>query len=323
MTIVLSIVAILVAVVLMGLLAIKAIKIIPEAHKANVERLGRFRKTLEPGLNFVAPGLDKVKPLIDLREIEVPLTDQRVITKDHLVVHIDAVLFYQVTDPHAANYEIDDYATAIEQLSATMLRNVIGTMELEQTLTSHAEINDTLRSAVDDASGKWGIRVTRVEIKALRPASSIMDAMEQQYRAQRAKRAAVLVAEGEKQAAILRADGQAAAIEKVCKAIHDGKPDPDLLAYQFVQALPQVAQSQGSSVWVIPSDVTTALRNLSSAFGNSHGDLGAGRAPDTPPPGPQPAPGPPAARSAGDGGPIRQEPGDGAKPDTGAPLKAV
>jgi len=323
MTEALYIIAVLAVVALMGLLAVKAVKIIPEAHKANVERLGRFRKTLEPGLNFVAPGLDKVRPLIDLRETEVPLTDQRVITKDHLVVHIDAVLFYQVTDPHAANYEIDDYATAIGQLSATMLRNVIGTMELEQTLTSHAEINDALRGAVDEASGRWGIRVSRVEIKALRPASSIMDAMEKQYRAQRAKHAAVLVAEGDKQAAILRADGQAAAIEKIFKAIHDGRPDPELLAYQFVQALPQLAQSQGSSVWVIPSDVTTALKNLSSAFGNSPADPGAGRAPGMPPPRLQPAPGPPAARSADDGGPMRQEPGDGAKPDPGAPLKAV
>ena len=218
------------------------------------------------------------------------------------MVHIDTVLFYQVTDPQKANYEIDDYATAIGQLSTTILRSVIGSMDLEQTLTSRDKINDKLRDVLDEASGKWGIRVTRVEIKALHPASSIMDAMEKQYRAQRAKHAAILVAEGQKQAAILKADGDAAAIGKVFKAIHDGKPDPELLAYQFVQALPQVAQSQGSSVWVIPSDVTTALRNLSSAFGDSHGEPG-GRGPDVPPPGPGPSPS--DLRSAGNGGPIR------------------
>jgi regulator of protease activity HflC (stomatin/prohibitin superfamily) len=300
--IVLAVVAVVAVVILVLLYAIKAIKIIPQAHAANVERLGRFRTTLQAGLNFVVPVLDKVKPLIDLRETEVSFTDQRVITEDHLVVHIDTVLFYQVTDPQKANYEIDDYATAIGQLSTTILRSVIGSMDLEQTLTSRDKINDKLRDVLDEASGKWGIRVTRVEIKALHPASSIMDAMEKQYRAQRAKHAAILVAEGQKQAAILKADGDAAAIEKVFKAIHDGKPDPELLAYQFVQALPQVAQSQGSSVWVIPSDVTTALRNFSSAFGNSHGEPG-GRGPDVPPPGPGPSPS--DLRSAGGGGPIR------------------
>ena len=209
------------------------------------------------------PFLDRVKPLIDLREQVVSFEDQPVITEDNLVVHIDTVLFFQVTDPRAADYEIVDYAAAIEKLSATMLRSVIGGMDLEQTLTSRDRINTMLRGVLDEASGKWGIRVTRVEIKALDPAPSIMDAMEKQYRAQREKRAAILVAEGEKQAAILKSEGQAAAIEKVFKAIHEGHPDPELLAYQYVQALPQVAQSPGSTVWVIPSEVTTALRTLS------------------------------------------------------------
>jgi SPFH domain / Band 7 family len=136
---------------------------------------------------------------------------------------------------------------------------------------------------LDEASGKWGIRVTRVEIKAIDPAPSIMDAMEKQYRAQREKRAAILVAEGEKQAAILKSEGQAGAIEKVFKAIHEGHPDPELLAYQYVQALPQVAQSEGSTVWMIPSEVTTALRTLSSAFGDSHGANDVGRGPDVRP----------------------------------------
>ena len=275
--IVLTIVLILLAVAFIVLLVVRAIQIIPQARAANVERFGRYRRTLVAGLNFVVPFLDRVKPLIDLREQVVSFEDQPVITEDNLVVHIDTVLFFQVTDPRAADYEIVDYAQAIDQLSATMLRSVIGSMDLEQTLTSRDKINTMLRGVLDEASGKWGIRVTRVEIKAIDPAPSIMDAMEKQYRAQREKRAAILVAEGNKQAAILKSEGQAGAIEKVFKAIHDSKPDPELLAYQYVQALPQIAQSQGSTMWMIPSEVTTALRTLSSAFGNSHGVRGVGR----------------------------------------------
>jgi regulator of protease activity HflC (stomatin/prohibitin superfamily) len=307
---------VLVAAVLAALLAIKTVRVIPQARAANVERFGRYRKTLQAGLNFVVPFLDRIKPLIDLREQVVSFEDQPVITEDNLVVHIDTVLFFQVTDPRAADYEIVDYATAIEQLSATMLRSVIGSMDLEQTLTSRDRINAMLRGVLDEASGKWGIRVTRVEIKALDPAPSIMDAMEKQYRAQREKRAVILVAEGEKQSAILKSEGQAAAIEKVFKAIHDGKPDPELLAYQYVQALPQVAQSQGSTVWVIPSEVTTALRTLSSAFGDGHGNSGAGRELDAPSPGLRQMPGRSGARPAGDGGPMGEEPDDGGKTGT-------
>jgi len=319
---VLGIILALVAVVLVVLLAVKAIQIIPQARAANVERFGRYRRTLQPGLNIIVPLLDRVKPLIDLREQVVSFEDQPVITEDNLVVHIDTVLFFQVTDPRAADYEIVDYPTAIEQISATMLRSVIGSMDLEQTLTSRDRINAMLRGALDEASGKWGIRVTRVEIKAIDPASSIMDAMEKQYRAQREKRAAILVAEGEKQAAILKSEGQAVAIEKVFKAIHEGHPDPELLAYQYVQALPQVAQSQGSSVWVIPSEVTTALRTLSNAFGGSHGGPDVGYGPDVPPPGPRPMP-VSEVRPAGDGGPAAGEPDDGEKPGAGRPPKAA
>jgi regulator of protease activity HflC (stomatin/prohibitin superfamily) len=310
----LVIVVVLVVVALVALLLIKTVKIIPQARAANVERFGRYRRTLVAGLNLVVPFLDRVKPLIDLREQVVSFADQPVITEDNLVVHIDTVLFFQVTDPRAADYEIVDYATAIEQLSATMLRSVIGSMDLEQTLTSRDRINTMLRGVLDEASGKWGIRVTRVEIKALDPAPSIMDAMEKQYRAQREKRAAILVAEGEKQSAILKSEGQAAAIEKVFKAIHDGKPDPELLAYQYVQALPQVAQSPGSTVWVIPSEVTTALRTLGSAFGNGHEGPGADRQPDAPSSGLRPMPGRPGT----DLGPDAN-----AKPGTDMPAKAA
>jgi regulator of protease activity HflC (stomatin/prohibitin superfamily) len=323
MTAALVVVLVLIAVALMALLAIKTVQIIPQARAANVERFGRYRRTLEAGLNFVVPFLDRVKPLIDLREQVVSFADQPVITEDNLVVHIDTVLFFQVTDPRAADYEIVDYATAIEQLSATMLRSVIGSMDLEQTLTSRDRINAMLRGVLDEASGKWGIRVTRVEIKALDPAPSIMDAMEKQYRAQREKRAAILVAEGEKQSAILKSEGQAVAIEKVFKAIHEGKPDPELLAYQYVQALPQVAQSQGSTVWVIPSEVTTALRTLSSAFGNSHEDGGVGRGPEMPPTGPRPVSGLSGAQPAVDRSPAAGDPDGGSEPGTGVPPKAA
>jgi regulator of protease activity HflC (stomatin/prohibitin superfamily) len=316
----LGIILVVIAAVLVVLLVVKAIQIIPQARAANVERLGQYRRTLQPGPNLILPFLDRVKPLIDLREQVVSFEDQPVITEDNLVVHIDTVLFFQVTDPRAADYEIVDYPTAIEQVSATMLRSVIGSMDLEETLTSRDRINANLRGVLDDASGKWGIHVTRVEIKAIDPAPSIMDAMEKQYRAQREKRAAILVAEGEKQAAILKSEGQATAIEKVFKAIHEGHPDPELLAYQYVQALPQVAQSQGSTVWVIPSEVTTALRTLSNAFGDSHGSHEVSRGPDVPPPRPVPMS---ETRPAGEGDPAEGGPDDGEKRGAGGPPKAA
>ena len=182
-------------------------RIVPQAKARNVERLGRYRKTLEPGMNVIIPFVDRVKPLIDLREQVVSFTGQRVITEDNLVVTIDTVLFFQVTDPRAADYEIVNYIQAIEQLTATMLRSVIGSMDLEQTLTSRDKINTLLRGVLDDASGKWGIRVTRVEIRAIDPPQSVKDAMEKQMRAEREKRAAILTAEGVRQSQILTADG--------------------------------------------------------------------------------------------------------------------
>src|ERR1700761_6316236 len=275
--------------VLLILVVLRSVRIIPQARARNVERFGRYRKTLEPGMNFIIPFVDRVKPLIDLREQVVSFKGQPVITEDNLVVLIDTVLFFQVTDPRAADYEIVDYIGAIEQITATMLRSVIGSMDLEKTLTSRDKINTLLRGVLDDASGKWGIRVTRVEIKAIDPPKSVKDAMEKQMRAEREKRAAILTAEGvrqskiltaegekqsailtaegAKQGAILRAEGQAQAIAAVFQAVHDNDPDPKLLAYQYLQTLPQLAQGQGNTFWVIPSEVTTALRSVASAFG--------------------------------------------------------
>jgi len=184
-----------VVVLLVLLIALRTVRIVPQARARNVERFGRYRKTLEPGLNFIIPGIDRVKSFIDLREQVVSFLGQPVITEDNLVVKIDTVLFFQVTDPRAADYEIVNYIQAIEQLTATMLRSVIGSMDLEVTLTSRDKINTMLRGVLDDASGKWGIRVTRVEIKAIDPPKSVIDAMEKQMRAEREKRAAILTAE--------------------------------------------------------------------------------------------------------------------------------
>jgi regulator of protease activity HflC (stomatin/prohibitin superfamily) len=306
-----ALIAAAVVVLLMFILVVKTVRIVPQARARNIERFGRYRKTLEPGMNFIIPFVDRVKPLIDLREQVVAFKGQPVITEDNLVVLIDTVLFFQVTDPRAADYEIVNYIQAIEQITATMLRSVIGNMDLEQTLTSRDKINTMLRSVLDDASGKWGLRVTRVEIKAIDPPKSVIDAMEKQMRAEREKRAAILTAEGvrqskiltaegekqssilraegDKQSQILRAEGQAQAIGTVFQAVHLNDADPKVLAYQYLQTLPQLAQAEGNTFWVIPSEVTTALKTLSSAFSSESASL---------PVGPQARPGQVAAAAA-------------------------
>src|ERR1022692_3554080 len=307
------VIAVIVAVVVMVTVT-RSVRIVPQARARNVERLGRYRKTLEPGLNFVIPMIDRVKPMIDLREQVVSFNGAPVITEDNLVVLIDTVLFFQVTDPRAADYEIVNYIQAIEQITATMLRSVIGSMDLEQTLTSRDKINALLRGVLDDASGKWGIRVTRVEIKAIEPPKSVIEAMEKQMRAEREKRAAILNAEGvrqskiltaegekqsqilgaegERQGSILRSEGQAQAIGTVFQAVHDGDADPQVLAYQYLQTLPQLAQAAGNTVWVIPSEVTSALKMVTSAFDGSASGNGAPAQPPAQPPAAAPAPAP-------------------------------
>ncbi|GAA4525275.1 MULTISPECIES: SPFH domain-containing protein [Nonomuraea] len=270
---------------------LKAVRIVPQARARNVERLGRYSRTLKPGLNFVIPYIDRVYPVIDLREQVVSFRPQPVITEDNLVVEIDTVLYFQVTDPRAAAYEIANYIQAVEQLTVTTLRNVVGSMDLESTLTSRDTINSQLRGVLDEATGKWGIRVNRVEIKAIDPPKTIKDAMEKQMRAERDKRAAILTAEGQRQsqiltaegekqsrilraegtrsAAILEAEGQSRAIDQVFQAVHRNDPDPKLLAYQYLQVLPQLAQGEGNTFWVIPSEVTSALQGVSKAFTES------------------------------------------------------
>ncbi|MFN8136162.1 MAG: SPFH domain-containing protein [Propionicimonas sp.] len=282
----------------------KTVRIIPQARAGIVERFGKYRSTLPAGLNIVVPFVDRVRYMIDLREQVVSFPPQPVITEDNLVVSIDTVIYFQVTDPVAATYEIANYIQAIEQLTMTTLRNIVGGMDLEETLTSRDQINTGLRGVLDEATGKWGIRVNRVELKGIDPPPSIKDSMEKQMRADRDKRAAILTAEGERQsailtaegskqsailtaegareaqilraqadreAAILRAQGEGQAIQTVFQAIHDGRPDQSLLAYQYLQMMPKIAEGQSNKVWVIPSEFNKALEGLGSTLSQLQG----------------------------------------------------
>ena len=272
----------------------RAIRIIPQAYAGVVERLGRYQRTLSPGLNILVPFIDRVLPLVDMREQVVSFPPQPVITEDNLVVSIDTVVYFQVTEARAATYEINNYLGAVEQLTTTTLRNVVGGLNLEQALTSRDNINGQLRIVLDEATGKWGIRVSRVELKAIDPPVSIQSSMEKQMRAERDRRAAILTAEGskqsqileaegrrqaeilkaegDKQAQILRAEGESAAITSVFQAIHDGNPDDKLLAYQYLQTLPKISDSASSKLWIIPSEFTEALKSMSAGFAPRRND---------------------------------------------------
>ena len=311
-----------VAVAILVLIALsRTVRIVPQARAGIVERLGRYSKTLDAGLAVLVPFVDRLRPLIDLREQVVSFPPQPVITADNLVVGIDTVLYFQITDAKAATYEIANYIQGVEQLTVTTLRNVVGNLQLEQALTSRDHINDQLRGVLDEATGKWGIRVNRVEIKAIDPPTSIQDSMEKQMRADRDKRAAILTAEGFKQsqiltaegeragailkaegdaqAAVLRADGEAQAIQRVFDAIHAGNPDQKLLAYQYLQVLPQIARGDANKVWIVPSELGDALKGIGGVLGHITGD-------DEPPP-PAPAPAHPGPAPRG-GQPARPQP---------------
>jgi regulator of protease activity HflC (stomatin/prohibitin superfamily) len=314
---VVALIALVVVLLFALFVASQTIRIIPQARAGVVERLGRYSRTLQPGLTIVLPFIDRVKPLIDLREQVVGFPPNGVITEDNVTVNIDTVLYFTITDPKSASYEVANPLQAIEQLTVTTLRNVIGGLTLEQALTSRDQINTQLRIVLDEATGRWGIRINRVELKAVDPPAGIQEAMEKQMRAERDRRAAILTAEGSKQAqilnaegekqsavlraegaksaAILRAEGEAQAIGTVFEAIHKGDPDPKLLSYQYLQMLPKIAQGDANKVWVIPSEFTRALNNISGAFGDPGGDA----APAAPPPAP-PAP-PTTPRQLDDG----------------------
>ncbi|KQY64394.1 MULTISPECIES: SPFH domain-containing protein [unclassified Nocardioides] len=277
----------------------KTVRIVPQARAGIVERFGKYKGSLPAGLNIVVPFIDKVRYMIDLREQVVSFPPQPVITEDNLVVSIDTVIYFQVTDPVAATYEIANYIQAVEQLTMTTLRNIVGGMDLEETLTSRDAINSRLRGVLDEATGKWGIRVNRVELKGIDPPPSIKDSMEKQMRADREKRAVILTAEGQRQAAILtaegskqsailsaegdreslilraqadresqilRAQGEGQAIQTVFQAIHDGRPDQSLLAYQYLQMMPKIAEGDANKVWIVPSEIGKALEGLGSTM---------------------------------------------------------
>ena len=266
----------------------RSVRIVRQQRMDVVERLGRYSRTLSPGLNILVPFIDRVRASVDMREAVVSFPPQPVITADNLVVSIDTVLYFRPIDPVRATYEIANFLQAIEQLTVTTLRNVIGSMDMETALTSREEINRHLSGVLDETTGRWGIKVTRVEIKAIEPPPSIRDAMEKQMRAERDRRAAILNAEGvkqsqiltadgERQAAILRAqgerearilqaEGQAKAISTVFNAVHTSDPDPKVLAYQYLQALPQIAQGQANKLWIIPAEMTKSLEGISNVL---------------------------------------------------------
>ncbi len=283
-----SLISVALLVLIFVVITARSIRIVPQASAGIVERLGRFNRVLGPGVAILIPFVDRLKPLIDMRERVVSFPPQPVITEDNLVVSIDTVIYFQVTDPKAATYEIQDFIQGIEQLTVTTLRNVVGGLDLEAALTSRDSINATLRGVLDDATGKWGVRVNRVELKAIDPPASVQESMEKQMRAERDKRATILTAEGDKQsqiltaegarqaeilraegdaqAAVLRAKGEAEAIEKVFKAIHDADADDRVLAYQYIQQLKEIADGQASKIWVIPAELSGAAQKIAQAF---------------------------------------------------------
>jgi regulator of protease activity HflC (stomatin/prohibitin superfamily) len=285
---VVEIIVIVVVVLMLVIVFARTIRIVPQARAGIVERLGRYHRTLSPGLAILVPFMDHLNPLIDLREQVVSFPPQPVITADNLVVQIDTVLYFTVTDPRAATYEIANPLQGIEQITVTTLRNVVGGMTLETALTSRDHVNTTLRGVLDDATDKWGIRINRVEIKSIDPPGTIQEAMEKQMRADRDKRATILTAEGEKQsqiltaegeqqaavltaegakqAAILRAEGEAKVIDTVFTAIHQANPDQQLLSYQYLQMLPKLAEGTANTVFVIPSEFADAFNGLTKTL---------------------------------------------------------
>ncbi|WP_078315877.1 SPFH domain-containing protein [Mycobacterium sp. D16Q16] len=303
---------VLIVLIILGVtIVLKSVALVPQAEAAVIERLGRYSKTVSGQLTILVPFVDRIRAKVDLRERVVSFPPQPVITEDNLTVNIDTVVYFQVTNPQAAVYEISNYIVGVEQLTTTTLRNVVGGMTLEQTLTSRDQINGQLRGVLDEATGRWGLRVARVELRSIDPPPSVQESMEKQMKADREKRAMILSAEGARQAAILSAEGQkqaqilaaegsrqsailaaegerqsrilraegeraaqylqaqgqAKAIEKVFAAVKSGKPTPELLAYQYLQTLPKMAQGEANKVWLIPSDFGSALQGFTKLLG--------------------------------------------------------
>ncbi|MFW0785663.1 SPFH domain-containing protein [Gordonia sp. CPCC 206044] len=312
-----GLVVLVLAVLLVVVVLVKSVALIPQAEAAVIERLGRYTRTVSGQLTLLLPFIDRIRARVDIRERVVSFPPQPVITEDNLTLSIDTVVYFQVTNPRSAVYEIDNYIAGVEQLTITTLRNVVGGMTLEETLTSRDSINNQLRGVLDEATGRWGLRVSRVELKSIMPPPSIQESMEKQMKADREKRATILAAEGQRESAIktaegnkqsqilaaegakqaailgaeaerqsrilraqgdrassyLRAQGEAKAVEKTFAAIKAARPTPELLAYQYLQQLPEMAKGEGSKVWVVPSDFGSALQGFAKSFG-AQGDDG-------------------------------------------------
>lgn len=295
-----ALVAWVIVIIVVATVLVRCVRVIRQQQVGVVERLGKFKRTLDPGPHLLVPLLDTVRYTMDMREAVVPFPPQGVITEDNLMVSIDSVIYFQIVDPVRAAYEAQNYIQAIEQLTMTTLRNIIGGLDLEQTLTSREEINQKLRAVLDEATGKWGIKVNRVELRSIEPPATIRDAMEKGARAERDKRATILLAEGQRQsqilsasgdresailraqgdressvlraqadrqASMLRAEGEAQAITTTFNAIHAGKPTQSLLAYQYLRMLPNLARGESNKVWIIPSELNDALKGLGSITG--------------------------------------------------------
>lgn len=306
----------LILIVLVVTILASMIKLIPQAEAAVIERLGRYHRTVNGQLTFLVPFFDRIRAKVDLRERVVAFPPQSMITEDNLTLSIDTVVYFQVTDPKAAVYEINNYIVAVEQLATTTLRNVVGGLTLEQTLTSRDMINKQLRGVLDSETGRWGLRVARVELRSIDPPPSIQESMEKQMKADREKRAMILTAEGQREAAIktaegakqasildaegskqaailsaeaerqslmlraqgeraaryLRAEGEAAAIAKVNSSIKASRPSPEMLAYQYVQNLPEMAKGDAATMWMIPSQFGDSLEKFAKAMAKEDAD---------------------------------------------------
>lgn len=270
-------------IILLGIIYVfKAVKIVRQHERGLIETLGRYTRTVEPGLVIIIPPFQRMR-IVDMREQVIDVPPQDVITKDNVVVTVDAVIYFQVIDPVKVVYEVSNFSLAALKLAQTNLRNVIGDLELDQTLTSREKINFQLRQVLDEATDKWGVKITRVEIQKIEPPQDITNAMSKQMKAEREKRAmileaegvkqsAILKAEGEKQAAILTAEGKAEAIKKVAdaekyqieivyEAIHKGRPTNDLIAIKYLETLQKIADGKATKIF-IPIEATGVLGSI-------------------------------------------------------------
>lgn len=297
MTLIITLIILLLA-VLVFLIARYCLITVNQSKVGIVERLGSFHKIAHSGINFIFPFTDKMVNLIDMKEQVRDFPPQPVITKDNVTMSINTIVYFQVTDPRKVQYEISDVEMAIENLAATTLRNIIGELELDQTLNSRDTINARLRNVLDEATDKWGVKITRVELKDIAPPADIQDTMETQMRAEREKRAQILIAEGkresairaaegerqaamiraegEKQALIMRAQGEAESIrliqqakadmlKEVYQAIHEGAPDDRIITLQYIEALEKIADGQASKIYM-PMQWGQILANLENAL---------------------------------------------------------